>query len=152
MDEIKATLSRSKNPATERVIIVTSWQMRKPHCEPKSVVMPKITSSPAKAEQHSAEPGKTEHHPQSHHWIRSPSLTESILIGSSSWVWMVRSTSRMALGDGTWYRDLASGSRGSNDCDSVHGDGSFEHWNLRVRRRLRLESRQLVASKSSTSQ
>ena len=43
MDEIRATLSSRSSPATERVIIVTFWQRRKLHCEPKSVVKPKIT-------------------------------------------------------------------------------------------------------------
>ena len=42
MDEIRATLSRRRSPATERVIIYISWQMRMPRREPKSVVKTKI--------------------------------------------------------------------------------------------------------------
>ena len=42
MEEIKATLSRRSRPATERVIIYISWQIRMPRREPKSVVKTKI--------------------------------------------------------------------------------------------------------------
>ena len=40
--------------------------------------------------------------------------------------------------NGTWYGNLASGSRCSHGCDPVHGDGILQHWKLRVHRRLRL--------------
>ena len=51
MVEIRTTLSSKSNPATERVIIVTSWQIRMLRRESKSVMKPKITSSPAKTTQ-----------------------------------------------------------------------------------------------------
>ena len=51
MVEIRATLSSKSSPATERVIIFILWQIRRARREPKSVMKPKIASSPAKTTQ-----------------------------------------------------------------------------------------------------
>ena len=46
-DEMRATLSRRRKPATEKVIIVIFWQIQKPRCEAKSVVKPKFAGDRA---------------------------------------------------------------------------------------------------------
>ena len=60
-----------------------------------------------------------------------------------------QNSEQIALGDGTWHRNLASGAGCSNDCDSVHGVGSLKHWKLWVHWRLRLENPKLVAKTPS---
>ena len=77
MVEIRTTLSSKSSPATERVIIVTFWQIRMLQREPKSVMKPKIRSSPAKTTQpfnRSASAGKDQDWWDRHHepgWLEA---------------------------------------------------------------------------------
>ena len=73
--------------------------------------------------------------------LKDSSLTGSTLMERSAWAWMVISIQPMALRNGTWHTNRTCGSRGSHGCDHFHGDGSLQHWNLRVHRRLRIGKR-----------